>query len=234
MKTWLRCVGVVLGGAALLSACTLSNVASDYAPEGKGNLGVVVVSVGRAGATEFDLSTKFTPLGGGSSYLVVVDDDLSRADFGKVERPAGPNGSGSQWGYALAANPLERLVVAALPAGDYEVATLSGKSPRFKTSQSAGFMIHSDPLGLRFTVRPGQVTYLGSVVFAFPDWMAQSQYKGPLRIVTSDTSVRDAKVVQERYPKLGANPVERGLIQDPGGVRHYYLNNLPDGGRSRD
>jgi hypothetical protein len=158
-----------------------------------------------------------------------------RSDFGKVVIPEALNAPQSKWGYVPSDSPLGRVVVAALPAGDYEIATVLGKSPRFKSSHAPTFDIGSDAIDLRFTVRPGQITYLGSVVFGFPDWLSYSRADGPLRVALVDTHDRDAKVVTERYPALGRLP-ERDTAGAGPAIRErkYYLHLFGEGGTPKD
>lgn len=234
MDTRLMRMVLTLGAAALLAGCTLSNVAPDYSLESKDNSGVVVVALGRTGAAQFDLSAQITPLAGGSSRTVVVDNELTPKDFGQIVVPR-PGSDASDWGYVPVSNPMERVVVAALPAGEYEIRNIDGHAPRFKDSGVDPFTISSDRFDMRFVVRPGQVTYLGSVVFVFPPWMALGHPWGPLRIVATDTHDRDQKVLRERYPNLVAALPERSLanVPDPAHVYRYY-SFLTHTGTSKD
>ncbi len=225
---------LALGAAALLTGCTLSNVAPDYSLETKDNSGLVVVSLGRTGAAQFDLSAQITPLGGGSSRTVVVDNGRTPKDFGQIVVPP-PGSDATDWGYVPASNPLGRVIVATLPAGEYEIRRIDGHAPRFNDSSVDPFTISSDRFDMRFVVRPGQVTYLGSVVFVFPSWMALGHPWGPLRVVATDTHDRDEKVLRERYPNLVAALPERSLanVPDPARVYRYY-SFLSHPGTSKD
>jgi hypothetical protein len=235
MDSWVRRNKLVwLALSALVAGCSVPHLLPDYSPDAAADLGVAVMSIGRAGATEFDLSTLVRTVGGGRSYVIVVDDDATRQDFGHVEFPPSPNAPGSPWGYAPASDPVQHLVVTVLPAGEYEMTYLAGKSPRFKRSHSSKFILSSDDLGVRFSVKPGRVTYVGSVVFAFPDWLAYSRPMGPLRVVTSDTRARDEKLLLDRYPKIATELPERDVrAPDSSRVFRYYLREMPDGGTSK-
>jgi hypothetical protein len=221
---------VLLAAVLSLESCTLDNVAADYSPASHGNNGVVVMTLGRTGAAEFDM-TALLKRAGGSTYTVVVDNNLVKKDFGKVVNPP-PGSPYSDWGYVPADAPLERVVVVSLPAGDYDFQAVTGKAPRFSGSAPDGFSIRSDAPGLSFKVSPGQVTYLGTVVFGFPGWLALSQYNGPMQIMTADTRERDASIVKERYPNLGSNLPDRmlaGAVQSKT-VRYYlYRDAMGDG-----
>jgi hypothetical protein len=219
--------------AALLAGCTLGNVDAGYSAQGKSDTGLVVMSVGRTGAVDFEMDAIVRPVGGGSSKTIVVDDSITPKDFGKVVIPPA-NANASGWGYAPADAPLERLVVVQMAAGDYDISSVSGKAPRFKGSSASPFIISSDRMDLRFTVRPGQVTYLGSVVFGFPDWLATSHPNGPLQVTVRDTHDRDAKLLRERYPNLGADlPASSLALAANAPAYKYYLFITPDGGDSR-
>lgn len=230
MNAWVKRVAWIAGAALVLIGCTLDNVAPQVSPQGNPGGGLVVAAFGRTGAAEFDLYARVKPVHGGRTYLIAVDDNVTPKDFGKVVVPP-PGSQQSDWGYVPANAPLERLVVVALPAGDYEIVGVSGYAPRFSGSASTAFSLNSDPLGLRFTVKPGQVSYLGSVVFGFPGWLSLSLYFGPLRVVTADTRERDAKLVRERYAQLGENFPERSLV-GAGETRvvRYYLHAEARGG----
>ena len=234
MRMVLALGAAVLGVTVLLAGCALPNVAPDFALQDSGNRGIVVVALGRTGAAHFDLSASIVPLGGGSSRTVVVDDGPTPKDFGRIVIPP-PGSDATDLGYVPAANPLERVVVAALPAGDYEICNIQGYAPRFAGPAIDPFTINSDPLALRFAVRAGQVTYLGSVVFVFPPWMALGHPWGPLRVLATDTHDRDEKLLRERYPKLGGALPERSLanIPDPARVFRYY-SFLSHSGSSKD
>jgi len=234
MKASSKVAAWLFGAALLVGSCTLNNVGSDYAADSQAGSGVVVASLGRTGASEFDLMAVVRPVAGGRTYQIVVDNNKVTKDFGKVIVPP-PGSPYSDWGYVPETAPLERLVVTSLPAGDYEFSSVSGIAPRFSGSSPDPFSISSDPIGLRFTVRPGSVTYLGSVVFGFPGWLSTSHAFGPMKVVTADTHDRDAELVRSRYPKLGPNLPDRELT-GAGASREvkYYLRVESDGGSAKD
>jgi hypothetical protein len=108
---------------------------------------------------------------------------------------------------------------------------VSGRAPRFKGTASSPFELESETLGLRFKVMPGEVTYVGSVVFSFPDWQSHSGPTGPMRVLTADTRSRDEAVVRLRYPNLKAALPERSVANapDPSRKFKYYFHLLPLG-----
>ena len=234
MNARMHWVAWLLGAAALVSGCALDNVGSNYSLQEKGDTGILVAALGRAGAIEFDMNAVVRSVGGGRTYTIIVDNSTVQKDFGQVVIPPA-HSEASDWGYVPAAAPLERLVVVPMRAGEYEISTVNGQAPRFKGSSASPFSIVSDRLGLRFSVRPGQITYLGSIVFGFPDWLATSHPHGPLRVLTADTRERDAKLFNERYPNLGGNLPERTLSDGPYSSPNlrYYLFVSPEGGDSR-
>jgi len=234
MSVRMHWVAWLLGAAALVSGCALDNVGSNYSLQGKADTGLLVAELGRTGAIEFDMNAVVKSIGSGPTYTIIVENSTVEKDFGKVVIPL-PNSQASDWGYVPAAAPLERLVVVPMRAGDYEISTVNGQAPRFKGGSPSPFQLVSQPLGLRFSVRPGQITYLGSIAFSFPDWLATSHPSGPLRVLTADTRERDTKLFQERYPNLGGNLPERTLSDGPytSPNLRYYLFLTGDGGDAR-
>jgi len=222
-------VALWMGTALSLAGCMLSNVKPEFSPESQGNRGLLVVSLGRTGAGGFDLVATVKPLDAFFTYTIVIDSMVAPKDFGSAVAP-GPGLGGPDRGYIPGSRPLGRLVVAALPAGDYELSGVSGSSSVY--GRGSPFQLTSDRLSLRFTVRPARITYLGSIVFAFPDWIGVSQNRGPLRVVVTDERDRDGKLLKERYPRLGSDlpgPSVTG-IPVPAQALHYYLHSDSAGG----
>jgi hypothetical protein len=220
---WVACAGWAALAGCFLVGCTLKNAGPDLSLAKDPNSGVAVMEVGRTGAIEFNLFARMKNLDSGKWYDLPVDDDVVHMDFGQVRRPDAAHPDASGWGYVPASEPLERLVVMTLPPGTYEIANVRGRSPRFSVHYATLYHLVSENVNVRFTVRAGEISYLGGIVFSFPDWISYVA-SGPLRVLMPDTRGRDEVLLREQYPNLPASLPERA-VQGPESDRvfKYYL-----------
>jgi hypothetical protein len=216
MYTLSKRVSWLLGLSAIaLAGCFQNNVSSDFSLESAKDSGVLVASLGRSGATDFNMTLTLRNVQTGKKSIVVVDNNKTDSDFGKIEREVTGKGFTLDWGHAAKDNPVGRLVVLNLPVGEYEIRGFDGDAPRF-AQQSAG-----------------QITYLGSVVIAMPDAIYYGQPTGQFHVATADARDRDGKLLQQKYPRLGGSLPAPALTNapDPGRPLKYYFFTLPDGGK---
>lgn len=234
MYTVLKRVPWLLGWSVFaLAGCFQNNVNSDFSLENAKESGVLVASLGRSGATDFNMTLTLRNVQTGKKSVIVVDNNSTDKDFGQIEREVTGNGFTLDWGHAPKDNPVGRLVVLNLPAGEYEIRGFDGDAPRFSQQSAVKYFLNSDPLAAHFTVAPGQITYLGSVVIAMPDALFYGQPSGQFHVATADARDRDGKLLQQKFPRLGGTLPAPSLTgaPDPGRALKYYFFTLPDGGK---
>jgi hypothetical protein len=234
MYTLSKRVSWLLGLSAIaLAGCFQNNVSSDFSLESAKDSGVLVASLGRSGATDFNMTLTLRNVQTGKKSIVVVDNNKTDSDFGKIEREVTGKGFTLDWGHAAKDNPVGRLVVLNLPVGEYEIRGFDGDAPRFAQQSAVKYFLNSDPVAAHFTVNAGQITYLGSVVIAMPDAIYYGQPTGQFHVATADARDRDGKLLQQKYPRLGGSLPAPALTNapDPGRPLKYYFFTLPDGGK---
>ena len=234
MYTASKSVSWLLGLSVIaLGGCFQNNVASDFSLESAKESGVLVASLGRSGAIDFNMTLTLRNVQTGKKSVVVVDNNATEKDFGKVDREVTGNGITLDWGHAPKDNPVGRLVVLKLPAGEYELRGFDGDAPRFAQHSAVKYFLNSDPVAAHFTIAPGQITYLGSVVIAMPDAIVYGHPSGQFHIVTADARERDGRLLQQKYPRLGGSLPAPALTNapDPNRPLKYYFFTLPDGGK---
>lgn len=183
--------------AAVAGGCALSPVSKDFALDGRGNTGVVYLSLTRVGSLESSMWLKLRGVGHGYSGLVAVDDYGVTRDWAKIAMSPRIN----DFGHASAEEPVGYLAAFALPAGEYEFYGWHGASPMW-TQPGDDYSIRSQDFSVRFTVRPGTVTYVGNLQITVPERIVADHRRGTFHISVSDRQERDSAVLREKYPHL--------------------------------
>ena len=202
---------------ALLAACTAPELAPERGLPRDGAHGVVVLSLLRSGVREFPVLFNVRSRDG--HYYRVVE-----------LRPKGPTLDWPAPSSTLPAPvgaPQGRLAVLVLPAGDYEIFRWQGDSI-WGGYYGDGYEIYDQELGLRFSVEPGKLRYLGAIQLALPDKVNAQADIVPdhYRFLLIDHQAEDRIVLERRYPGLATEPMESGLIEYAGPEkRRYYLMN---------
>ena len=175
-------VAAVLAICAVMCACaspaaTRSSVGADYRLDPTGTKGLVV------GSITYDTglgvySIAWTPSAGGPGYVASVGWALWP--------PLGPE-------YDDDLKAKGGTFAVEVPSGDY---TLQ------KWSQRAGYIVYSAerPIGLTFSVKPGEVTYLGNFHFHKSD-----------EVSLEDRSSRDIPILKARFGAVKAADVGMSL-----------------------
>ncbi|HEX7926195.1 MAG TPA: hypothetical protein VF678_01310, partial [bacterium] len=85
-----------------------------------------------------------------------------------------------------------------------------------------------------FTVKPGEVTYAGSLQIRTPDFINPENYKGEFQLVVSDQQARDKQILQRKYPNLSDKSSSAMVMntEDGGKTLTYYT--WPTTGKSRN
>jgi hypothetical protein len=190
-----------------LAACATRNIANDYALSDGANKGVVVGSITYSGA-----------YAGYEVHYRKVDDAAVRGFFhyGMNKYLAMPRTGKSD--IAEPGNPGVRgdLFAAELPAGEYEISSWEVSQGTTATSTP------TQPVSIRFTVKPGEATYLGNYHFVRTS-RALTLSTG-YEVTAKDEAARDLKIFAEKYPRLSQAKVTSGIGQ---GQRYEQI-----GGRS--
>lgn len=100
-------------------------------------------------------------------------------------------------------NPDGRLIVAELPAGEYEIY-------RWESTDGQVFINAADSFSIPFEVFPGRATYIGGIVIAISMESYRGSWGSKLRKVglqIRNQSERDLKIFLNRYQRLSVNDV---------------------------
>lgn len=173
-----------------LTGCATPNVPATYSPDTKSNKGIVVASITYKGVY--------------SSYRIFYREVNGKTE-GLLEFGAGlspiPIRAKSDFGKAATG----KLIVAELPAGEYEVYNWAVFNGNVRVTAANQFSI-------RFKVEPGKAVYLGN--FAF-----QTTRSFGLSISGADLSLkgeqeRDLAVLKEKFPNMANTPVVFSMPTD--------------------
>lgn len=228
--TRLSAIGALLATAGLLLAgCTMAPLASDYSLEGKGNTGVVFLSLTRTGSIEHSIWLKLRGVGHDYSSYVALDDYGVTWDWAKLTF----SGAINDFGKATKQDPVGHLAVFALPAGDYEFYSWYGGSPIW-LKHGDDYDVRSRPFSVKFTVRPGQVTYAGNLQIEMPDRIFADYYKQEYEISVADKLERDQAVLRQKYPRLAGQSVSTSLMTTSDAGQRLTFYAFPSTGPTRN
>ncbi len=197
-----------IAAAAWLAACGTPNVGTDYVLSDAGNKGVVVGSITYSGS-----------YAGYEVHYRKVGDTAVRGFFhyGMSKYMAMP-----RMGKSDIAEPGVRgdLFAAELPEGEYEVHGWQVSQGTTATStQTQSFSI-------RFTVKPGEATYLGN--YHFTRTSRSLNLATGFEVTAKDEAARDLKIFAEKYPRLSQVAVTAGMergqrYEQIGGASHTTI-----------
>lgn len=197
-----------------LTACaTVSDLPPDYAVGANGE-GLVIVSLTLSGKTLDRISSfefrvrEAAPKDGDQvrtkpyfdsakqfeRWVVEGDNERRATDWGIIVK--GPNSS-EPLNIADAGKATGRLAALRLPAGHYELYTwkLREPNPYGGTEYSP-----SHPVSYRFSVKPGQVIYIGQLNLHLSERNTQT-------ITVDDNRGRDLAVLMEKIPSIRAGQI---------------------------
>ncbi len=227
--TGFRALGALLAAGLLLAGCTLAPVAGNYSLEGKGDTGVVFLSLTRTGTIEPSIWLKLRGVGNSYSGFVAVDDQVVARDWTKLTYGSAIN----DFGRATKDTPVGYLAAFALPAGDYEFYAWYGASPIWM-QHGDDYDITSKPFSVKFTVRPGQVTYAGNLQIELPDRIIADHRKGEFQISVSDKLARDQEVLRQKYPRLAGQSISSLVMNSPNAGQSITFFTFPTSGPTRN
>jgi hypothetical protein len=187
--------------AILGSACSRfvqQNIGEDAAPGFEAGGGMIAGSVTAPFASRFHHGVQFRyrSLGGDGSRQGVLTS-ASSLRFVPYLPSCGEDGLEPQCG---------RLFAVELPAGDYEV---------FQLTVASGGSGYSLPIQTwRFSVSPGQVSYLGSLHMQYCEGLFRNTRGGILggELSIRDEYPRDVDLLRGRFRQLAGLPVRKQLL----------------------
>jgi len=189
-----------LVAALALGACATANVQKSYTLSSSRGTGVVVGSITSAGLLA-DYRIYYRKIGGGEEgFFQLKSDDPSL------------NGA---------------LVVAELPAGDYEIYNWF---VRWRNSDT----LPKAPVSIRFHVGSGEAVYIGSCGFDLATRMRSYYDDVPVRdarVVCRDEAQRDLAEVEARYPGLKSKITSANAPSDQIYSSNGFRTSILDGDR---
>ncbi len=217
-------------GTLLLAGCAGRNVDANYALQGKSDRGLVVASLTRRGEADFDIYVRIRNVDTHADHSVSLDDISTQRDWNKLEY-RNP-GDMSDLGHSGATEPVGRLAVFELPPGNYEMYNWWGHTSTTARLYIERLNVTASPFSLRFTVRPGQMTYLGNVQIVVPDYLHLYKYDHTYQVEISDTQARDLALLRQKYPALGSTTLAREITADSdiSQPRRFWIFIEPFGG----
>lgn len=175
----------------LLSSCGVNNaILRANAPVDLKTKGIAVLSLGYAGTTP--------PY---QNYWIQVSGTQTAAEFMFFASPH--NAFGDKKLTLISSNGTTDLVALDLLPGEYRVVKVGAFSDT--GAYSAGGLKRPPLVPAIFSVAPGEVAYLGSVLL-------QRKPDGNSGYTVIDESDRDAKVLRAIRPELGYLPMKKSLL----------------------
>ncbi len=209
-----------------LSACTVNEVAPAARLEPPSGQGTVIVSLTRSGDVNSSIWLLLNKAGSTFPVQVLLDDWNVKRDWAQLKRP----GRANQLSYSAADAPVGRLAVLQLPAGEYEIFQWKGDTTVW-TRGGLNYAVNSTVFSIRFTVRPGEVSYLGQLRLILPNEVGLADMKADFRIEFTRAPERDLALLKSKYPDAANVQIAVAAPPAPSELAgYYYVHPLDAGG----